>query len=183
MAANYREPVLYFELEYAVSGNELTMSLEYEVAAYVNHFPRVGFEFAIDKKYSEFAYVGFGPTESYVDKHVACDYGYYTSSAEENYESKYIRPQESGSHYATKYLNIKDLLCVTAESPFSFSINPYTTSQLWNTAHNFELEANDFVNVCLDVAMRGVGSHSCGPVLDAKYEIPRKAKNTFKITF
>ena len=183
MAANCREPVLYFELEYAVSGNELTMSLEYEVAAYVNHFPRVGFEFAIDKKYSQFSYVGFGPTESYVDKHVACDYGYYTSSAEENYESKYIRPQESGSHYATKYLNVKDLLCVTAESPFSFSINPYTTSQLWSTAHNFELEENEFVNVCIDVAMRGVGSHSCGPVLDAKYEIPRKAKNTFKITF
>ena len=183
MAANCRESVLNFELEYAIVGNELNITIDYEVPAYINHFPRVGMEFAIDKKYSNFSYVGYGPTETYVDKHIAAEYGYYSSSAEENYEKKYIRPQESGSHYASKYLEIKDLCCVTADDPFSFSVNPYTTEQLWSTAHNFELSENDFVNVCLDVAMRGVGSHSCGPVLDEKYEIPRKARNTFKIVF
>jgi len=124
-----------------------------------------------------------GPTESYVDKHVASEYGYYVSSAEENYDYEYIRPQESGSHHACKYMAIKNLFKVTAEHPFSCSVNPFTTEQLRETLHSFELTENDFVNVCIDLAMRGVGSHSCGPDLPDEYEIPKKFKNTFTFTF
>ena len=72
---------------------------------------------------------------------------------------------------------------VTAESPFSCSVNPFTTEQLCDTMHSFELAENDFVNVCIDLAMRGVGSHSCGPDLPDAYEIPREGKNVFKFTF
>ena len=184
VSPNCLEPTINFELEYAVKGNELTVSLGYEMADYISEtLPRVGFEFAIDKTYDKFAFVGFGPTESYVDKKIACEYGYYESCAEDNYDMKYVRPQESGSHCESKFLEIKDLFSLTAEAPFSFSVNPYTTKQLCETKHNFELAENDFVNVCVDLAMRGVGSHSCGPKLDAKYEIARKAKNTFKFKF
>ena len=102
---------------------------------------------------------------------------------EENYDYEYIRPQESGSHYACKYLAVKNLFKVTAEQPFSCSVNPFTTEQLRETLHSFELEENDFVNVCIDLAMRGVGSHSCGPDLPDEYEIPKEYKNTFKFTF
>ena len=110
-------------------------------------------------------------------------YGYYVSSAEENYDYEYIRPQESGSHHACKYMAIKNLFKVTAEHPFSCSVNPFTTEQLRETLHSFELTENDFVNVCIDLAMRGVGSHSCGPDLPDEYEIPKKFKNTFTFTF
>jgi beta-galactosidase len=95
----------------------------------------------------------------------------------------YARPQESGSHYATKYLEIKDLFEVTAEKPFSFSLNPYTTDQLINTWHSFELSDNDFVCLCLDIGMRGIGSYSCGPALDSRFELDKEGKNTFKVTF
>ncbi|MBO5714091.1 MAG: hypothetical protein J6R83_01550, partial [Clostridia bacterium] len=95
----------------------------------------------------------------------------------------YIRPQESGSHYHTKYLGVDGLFKVIADNPFSFSVNPYTTNQLYHTKHNFELKENDFVNVCLDLGMRGVGSAACGPDLFEKYEIPKSGKNKFKITF
>ena len=112
-----------------------------------------------------------------------CDYGYYVSSAEENYDKKYVRPQESGSHYACTYLEVKDLFEVTAEQPFSCSVNPYTTKQLRESLTPSELKENDFVNVCIDLAIRGIGSHSCGPALSGKYEIPREGKNTFTFTF
>ena len=104
--------------------------------------------------YSEFSYIAYGPTESYIDKHVAA-----------------------------KYLEIDNLFCLSAEKDFSFSVNPYTTAQLRDTLHDFELPENDLVNVCIDVAMRGIGSHSCGPALLDRYEIPRKCKNTFKFKF
>ena len=183
LAANCLMPAAYFDIMYEVSGNVLTATVEYKLADYVENFPRFGVEFGVDKAYGNFSYAGFGPTESYVDKHIACEYGYYVSSARENYDREYIRPQESGSHYACKYMAVKDLFKVTAEQPFSFSVNPYTTKQLCETLHSFELEENDFVNVCIDLAMRGVGSHSCGPELPAEYEIPKTYKNTFKFTF
>ncbi|MBQ7875858.1 MAG: hypothetical protein IJ316_01070 [Clostridia bacterium] len=183
LAANCLIPAAEFELLYTVLGNQLTATVEYTLADYIESFPRFGIEFGVDKAHSNFSYVGFGPTESYVDKHVACDYGYYVSSAQENYDKKYIRPQESGSHYACKYLAVKDLFKVTAERPFSCSVNPFTTAQLRETLHSFELEDNNFVNVCIDLAMRGVGSKSCGPDLPQDYEIPKKYKNTFKFTF
>ena len=59
----------------------------------------------------------------------------------------------------------------------------YTTAQLRDTLHDFALPDNDFVNICIDLAMRGVGSHSCGPKLPPQYEIPRSGKNTFRVAF
>lgn len=183
LAANCLMPAAEFELCYEVTGNVLTATIEYKLADYVENFPRFGIEFGVDKAHGNFSYVGYGPSESYVDKHIASEYGYYVSSAEENYDRNYIRPQESGSHYACKYLAVKDLFKVTAEQPFSCSVNPFTTQQLRETLHSFALEENDFVNVCIDLSMRGVGSHSCGPALPEEYEIPKVGKNTFKFTF
>ena len=109
LAANCLMPAAYFDIMYEVSGNVLTATVEYKLADYVENFPRFGVEFGVDKAYGNFSYAGFGPTESYVDKHTACEYGYYVSSARENYDREYIRPQESVSHYACKYMAVKDL--------------------------------------------------------------------------
>ena len=70
-----------------------------------------------------------------------------------------------------------------AEKPFSFSVLPYETAQLFACKHTFELKKHGIVNVCLDLAMRGVGSYSCGPELDEKYEIPRESENVFTLLF
>jgi len=183
IAANCLEPAVSFKAQYTVSGNELTVRFEYKLADYIKSFPRIGLEFGIDKARDKFAYVGYGPAESYADKHVSCRYGYYESNSKDNYDRNYIRPQESGSHYASKYLSVDDLFSVTAQKPFSFSVNPYTTQQLREVLHTFELKENNFVNVCVDLAMRGVGSYSCGPVLSEEYEIPKEGCNTFKFVF
>ncbi len=183
LAANTRMPAFEYELSYEIKANELEIGVEYKILDDLKNLPRFGLEFGIAKEFDKFSYVGFGPYESYIDKHVACDYGYYESNAKDNYCFDYLRPQESGSHYASKFLEVKDLFSVTAEKPFSFSVNPYTTRQLCETNHNFELSENDFVNVCVDLAHRGVGSHSCGPELPERYEIPRNFKNKFKFKF
>ena len=183
IGANCLIPAVKFFVKYTVEANVLTIELEYEIADCIKSLPRFGLEFGISKSYDKFAFVGFGKTESYVDKNTACEYGYYESNAKENYDNQYIRPQESGSHYHSKYVCVNGLFSLTAQNPFSFSINPYTTMQLCETKHHFELHENGFINVCVDLAMRGIGSNSCGPVLDEKYEIPRKNKNVFRMVF
>ena len=183
LIADCIEPTLDFTVEYKVVNNTLEIDVEYAVKEHIRTLPRFGFELKVDKKHSNFDFIGFGKTESYIDKNVACEYAFHSSNAIENYDKKYVRPQESGSHYASKYLCLNGLFALTASSPFSFSVNPYTTKQLCETMHDFELKENDFVNVCVDLAMRGVGSHSCGPELPQEYEIPKKGKNTFKFEF
>ncbi|MBR5448032.1 MAG: hypothetical protein IKV40_06380, partial [Clostridia bacterium] len=183
LASNCLMPAVYFTLTYELNGNALAVSVKYKTSDHVKNLPRLGIEFSVDKSYNSFSYVGFGPYESYIDKHVACEYGYYESTADANYQHMYIRPQESGSHYGCKYLELKDLFSVTASSPFSCSVNPYTTAQLRDTSHSFLLEENDFVNVCIDVAMRGIGSSSCGPSLQEKYLVPSEGENRFVIRF
>ena len=54
-----------------MNGNQLTSTIEYKFADYVENFPRFGIEFGVDKSRGNFSYVGFGPSESYIDKHVA----------------------------------------------------------------------------------------------------------------
>lgn len=183
LAIPTRTPAVAFTIAYEVNGSSLKVEVEYTVAEYIKHLPRVGLEFAVDKNKCNFSYVGFGPYESYVDKNVACEYGYYESNAKANYDGNYVRPQESGSHYHSEYLCVDGCFALLADKPFSFSVNPYTTAQLRDTTHAYALKENDFVNVCIDLAMRGVGSYSCGPMLDEQYEIPKQGKNTFVFTW
>lgn len=183
LAANCLKPAVELKLGYEVEGTTLVLDVEYKLADYVESFPRFGIELYLDKRFGKFTYLGYGPSETYVDKHVAAEYGLYHSSAQENYSMDYLKPQESGSHFRTVYLSVDGLFGMTSETPFSFSLNPYTTRQLVDTKHSFELMDNDFVCLCLDLGMRGVGSHSCGPKLGKKYEMPREGKNKFRFVF
>lgn len=182
LAANCLAPVAYFTLELFAKDSELDLELSYSLAEHATEIPRVGFEFAVDGKYSQFSYCGLGPYESYVDKNMASSFGEYSSTAFDNF-TPYIKPQETGSHDKTEFLDVKGLFKVIADKPFSFSVLPYSTNDLANAKHNYELLADGLTHICLDVAMRGVGSNSCGPQLKPEYEIPRKGSCKFKLIF
>lgn len=126
-----------------------------------------------------FVYDGYGATESYIDKHMAAEYGTYQSSARKNYTHP-IKPQESGSHFACSRLTIGKME-ITAEKAFSFNVCPYSTEMLMNTAHDFQLNETEKTYINLDIAMSGVGTNSCGPVLDKKYRTPKQGYNIFRI--
>ena len=177
-----RNPVIEYEVDYTVENNKLIIDLGYTLTGLVRKIPRFGLELSLPKAYNKFAYIGYGPYESYVDKRVASDYGYYENTAEDNF-TDYVMPQETGSHYGSDYLEIKDLFAVTADSAFSFSVTPYETAKLRDCKHHFELGKSDKTVVCLDLAMRGVGSHSCGPEIPENEEIPLSAKRRFVLTF
>ena len=72
---------------------------------------------------------------------------------------------------------------ITAEKLFSFSVLPYSRQMLASANHDFELQEGDNVYVCLDIAMSGVGTNSCGPELAQKYRAPKIGKNKFRVVF
>ncbi len=174
------KPILHYEIGIIPTAGGVDVFLHYRIGDGIKFLPRIGFEFAVDKRQQAFSFQGYGPYESYIDKHMAAEYGCYQSTAEQNFHH-YIKPQETGSHFASTRLIVDGFAEVTAEKPFSFSVLPYSTEQLKAAKHDFELPESDGVYINLDVAMSGIGTNSCGPELSEAYRAPKEGSNTFRI--
>ncbi|RHQ08114.1 DUF4981 domain-containing protein [Ruminococcus sp. AM50-15BH] len=133
--------------------------------------PRFGVRMFLDKKLSAARYFGMGPQESYCDKHQAASHGLYQANVDDLHED-YIRPQENGSHYDCEHVELNNSrygIVVSAENAFSFNASYYTQEELEKKTHNYELTESDSVVFCVDYALNGIGSNSCGPVVLDQY--------------
>ena len=133
--------------------------------------PRFGVRMFLDKKLSAARYFGMGPQESYCDKHQAASHGLYRANVDDLHED-YIRPQENGSHYDCEYVELNNSrygIVASAEKAFSFNASYYTQEELEKKTHNYELTESDSVVFCVDYALNGIGSNSCGPVVLEQY--------------
>jgi hypothetical protein len=145
--------------------------------------PRIGIRFRLPAEMNQVAYFGRGPGENYIDRQRASHVDLYKTTAEAKYTNNYVRPQENGSHYASEYLRISGAFSVTAEKPFSFSVLPFTSAQLFDCKHAYELKRKGITSVCIDLAMRGGGTHSCGTELAKEFEVPQEGENEFTLIF
>ena len=133
--------------------------------------PRFGVRMFLDKKLSATRYFGMGPQESYCDKHQAASHGLYHANVDDLHED-YICPQENGSHYDCEYVELNNSrygIVVSAENAFSFNASYYTQEELEEKTHNYELTESDSLVFCVDYALNGIGSNSCGPVVLEQY--------------
>ena len=142
------------------------------------YLPRFGLRLFIPKSYKNVKYLGYGPYESYVDKHQASYYRFFTDKISNMHED-YIKPQENSSHYGTDFLymeNNKKCFKVYGNS-FSFNASEYTQEELMTKQHNYELEKSEYNILCLDSNHSGIGSNSCGPVLKDEYRVNEVSLN------
>ena len=119
------------------------------------------------------SYYGLGPLESYADKRRASWHGEFAADAEAFHED-YIRPQENGSRADCDYVALSGgglTLTAVGQQPFSFNVSPYTQEELASRRHNTELRPCGSTVLCLDAAMAGIGSNSCGPSLARRYQV------------
>ena len=144
--------------------------------------PRFGIRMFLNKKMNEVTYFGMGPQESYRDKHQASCHGLFRSKVAQMHQD-YIRPQENGSHYDCDYVEITSGqygIAAVSNDSFSFNVSVYTQEELERAPHNYELEESDSTVFCMDYAMNGIGSNSCGPDVLDKY---RFAEEAFRFQF
>ena len=132
----------------------------------------------------DITYFGYGPYESYEDLHRASRVGIFKTTATENFEH-YVRPQENSAHFGCKWAHITTAygqgLYFSADT-FSLSASHYTPEYLTVTAHDYELIPDKETTVIIDYRNAGVGSNSCGPELDPRYQVSEKKINfTFNI--
>jgi len=150
-----------------------------EVGEKVPHLPRFGIELVMPKGSERMEYFGYGPMESYIDKHRAATIGYFKSSVSDNFEH-YVRPQENSSHYDTRVAFVGSLQghglmfeTINGEN-FSFHTSHFTDKELTNTKHDYELSEKEQTFVHIDYKMSGIGSNSCGPELLPQYRVDEK---------
>jgi len=151
-------------------GGAVTVDVQASVRENMPFLPRFGLRMFLPGCMSQVQYFGYGPYESYLDKHQASSKHLYASTVKAMHED-YLKPQENGSHHDCSYVQVSGpaaRLTVTGES-FSFNVSCYTQEELTRKAHSFEIEPCGSTVLCVDAMVAGIGSNSCGPELDQKY--------------
>lgn len=133
--------------------------------------PRFGIRFFFTRDLENLRYWGIGPTESYPDKRRAGLEDFHSGKAADEYVD-YIMPQEHGSHCGVRKLSLSgesNQVVFDFPDAVSAQVSVYSQEQLTRTTHNFDLVAEDSVIVCVDHKQNGIGSASCGPLLNRRY--------------
>ena len=180
LASAPRVPVAKIKLVYTFShGAGIGIECEANIAKDIPSLPRFGFKFTMPEDAEDVRYFGYGPYESYQDKRLASRISLFKTTATENFEH-YVRPQENSAHYGCKWADITTAYgqgLYFSASCFSLSVSHFTPEYLTTTQHDYELIPNKETTVIIDYRNAGIGSNSCGPALDPKFEISEKKIN------
>ena len=174
---NKYQPFAYMDVTYTIlPGGALKTDCKLEATNKLTFLPRLGIRMFVPKTFNKVDYFGYGPYESYIDKHQAGYMGNFSALVSEMHED-YIRPQENSSHWNCRNMHLTDGVTgirFVSDTGFSFNVSEYTQEELSTKNHNFELEKCKSNVLCVDYRMAGVGSNACGPVLAEKYrpELP-----------
>lgn len=196
------DPILHANVTYTVSGNG-TLTVKYDVDADVikrtapekqknerrprsqAFLPRFGIELSMPEGTENLRYFGLGPNESYIDKQLASRMGEFASTVHESYEP-YVFPQENSSHHNTKWAIVSSvaghgLMFTKTEKTFSFGATHYSSKQLTEKAHHYELVPEKETTVNIDYRQSGIGSNSCGPALAERWRL-QEEEFTFEVS-
>ena len=184
MGWSIHQPFAKLNVTYSV-GCKLNISCTAEFSNKVENLPRFGIRLFMPRSFEAVDYFGYGPHESYIDKHLSSYMGHFSANIADMFED-YVRPQENSSHYGCRYVNVSNGdICVkfTSDNDFSFNASEYTQEELAQKRHNYELEKSGSSVICIDSRMAGVGSNSCGPALADKYRVLPEKENKLSAHF
>lgn len=165
------QPPIHIEETWQIGKDgEMLVKMDVKKEEVFPSLPRFGISFMLaTDKMAEVSYYGYGPNESYCDKHEASWIDWFETNAEAM-DEEYVKPQENGARFHCSKVQIANF---TAESsqPFDFGVSEYGVEELTKKAHRFELESAEGLYVYTDYKQSGVGSASCGPALPEQYQI------------
>ncbi len=186
LGAAVHEPFLRMRVNYTVYARDgVVLDFDVTVSEKAIELPRFGVEFTMPEGAERLEYFGRGPEESYIDKRRASTLGHYKTRVSDHFEH-YVRPQENMAHADTRWMFVSQLYghglgaVRCGEAPFSFNCAHYSSMQLTETAHDYQLQPLADTVVNIDYRHAGIGSNSCGPKLFEKYRLDEKA---FRFTF
>lgn len=154
-------PVIRADVDYKFTPDGcVTLCFDGDVIEKCPILPKVGYRLFMPAENESVSYFGFGPRESYVDRYKSQRLGLWNTTVTDNFEH-YIRPQENGAHYGTRFAEVYSNAAGLRFEPFgmehfSFNAQHFTAQMLEDTKHDFELEPLNDTVVSLDWRMTGI---------------------------
>ncbi|MBQ2922963.1 MAG: glycoside hydrolase family 2 [Tyzzerella sp.] len=168
-----RSPYFRYTLKITVSNKGvISYLLEGDVRENCVYLPRLGYEFVLHETTDDFEYFGQGPFESYNDMCHHTTMNLFRTSAEKEYVP-YPVPQEHGNHTSVRYIKIGKLVFECPKGA-DVSVLPYSSHDLTTATHTDELPQRQATYLRFDYKNSGLGSGSCGPELERKYQLCEK---------
>lgn len=186
MTGNHEDAGFQVTEHYLFSGDS-GFSLKTHVVPFGNlpEVARVGYEMVLGDQYEMFRWYGCGPWEAYVDRKDGAMLGCYESSIDDQF-TNYVYPQENGNKYGVRWAEVVaphgPSLQVRGTAPLEVSVRRYTTMNLAEAQHPFELKPLKNPILHVNHRMAPVGNESCGPVPLEKYVLYPKVWD-FEILF
>jgi len=122
--------------------------------------PRLGMQMVMPAGFDRITWLGPGPQETYSDRKDA-PVGLYSGSVRDQFYRDYVEPGESGNKVAVRWAavtNKKGIGLLAIGQPL-LSVNAlhYTTDDLQDAEHPYELPQRDITVLNLDFRQQGVG--------------------------
>ncbi len=128
--------------------------------------PRVALQMRLPDQFDQFAWLGRGPHESYIDRRESARFGLYAGPVDAQFVP-YIFPQENGLKSDARWAALTNRrgvgLLVIGMPSINVAAQRYSTEDLTQARHTHELTRLDEIVLTLDHAHNGLGSNSCGP--------------------
>lgn len=136
--------------------------------------PRIGLQMTVPGEYETFTWYGRGPHETYVDRKEGAWVDVHSGTVDEQYVP-YVVPEENGNKTDVRWVTLTNdagVGLLAAGSPvLEVSAHHYTTKDLTDAKHTYELTRREDITLSLDYAQSGLGSASCGPGRLEKYKL------------
>ncbi len=136
--------------------------------------PLFGLQLVTIEPIESYSYVGYSG-ETYPDRYKGGVYGAYNISVDD-LKPRYLVPQEYGCHSYSRCFTLRNKegsrLHFEADDMFHFSVLPYSTAQLEDAWHDYELPKSAHSYVRILAKMRGVGGiNTWGADVEPAYHI------------
>lgn len=139
--------------------------------------PKIGLQMNVSKWLVDVSWYGNGPGESYPDIQFATRKDVWQLKSDE-LETPYIMPQENGnrSHVDwAAFTHTDSTGFIIKGNDLNFSLSAYSTKQLDEAKHRYELEKGDTLELNVDFKLNGIGSSSCGPGVLDEYKLKNES--------
>lgn len=173
-------------IDYMIYGNgEIVVTNTVTPGSSAGNVARIGMKMTVAKDYEKLTYYGNGPQANYVDRNTGAKLGIYNSTVTEQFEKKYVKPQENGNHTGVRWtaLTAEDGtgILVSSDSEMESGALHYKAEDLASFRHPYQVPVQENTILTVDLMQRGLGNASCGPAPLSKYII--SAGKTYTQTF
>ncbi|NLR93473.1 glycoside hydrolase family 2 TIM barrel-domain containing protein [Flammeovirga agarivorans] len=144
------------------------------------NMPKIGLQLQVAKNLDNITWYGKGPEENYSDRNVGAMVGLYQLPLA-SFEQSYVFPQAYANRTEVRYVSLEDKksngLKFSSNTPFEFSVYPYSDEIIDQARHTNELIESETLTLNIDYKQMGVGGNDSWSTIGmplTKYMIPAK---------